>query len=136
MTRFTKPLFVFAAASLCVSAPAMAEDSPVVGSWDTVAKTDFGNFQAVMAFAATAEGYTVEITDVPPEGAPAGPPMESTVSDLVVDGGSFSFKRQLTTPQGPMELTYTGSVEGDALTAEANSAFGAIPVTGTRAAAE
>ena len=124
---------VLAGAALALSAPAMAEDSPVLGSWDTVARTDFGNFQAVMAFASADDGYTVEITDVPVEGAPAGPPMESTVSDLVVDGGNFSFKRQLTTPQGPMELTYTGSVEGDTLTAEANSTFGAIPVTGTRA---
>ena len=132
MTRFTKPIFMLAGAALTMSAPAMAEDSPVVGNWDTVAKTDFGNFQAVMSFAATEEGYAIEMTDVPPEGAPAGPPMESAISDIKVEGNGFSFKRQLSTPQGPMELTYTGSVDGDTLTAEANSAFGAIPVTGTR----
>jgi hypothetical protein len=86
----------------------------------------------VMSFSAIDEGYAIEITDVPPEGAPAGPPMESTISDIKVEGKSFAFKRQLSTPQGPMELTYTGSVDGDTLTAEANSAFGAIPVTGTR----
>ena len=58
--------------------------------------------------------------------------MPSTISDVVVDGAKFSFKRKLTTPQGEMNLTYTGTVDGDALTAEVGSDFGPITMTGTR----
>mgnify|MGYP000462919371 CR=1 FL=1 len=128
------------AAAAFISAPALAADSPVVGTWATVADTQMGKFEATMTVAETDGGYSVDIVDAPmppPPGAPGGPesappPMESEISDVVVDGSSFSFKRKLTTPQGPMELTYTGTVDGDALTGEANSDFGAIPITGTR----
>ena len=51
----------------------------------------------------------------------------------MVDGAQFSFKRKLTTPQGDMTLSYTGTVDGDKLTAEVDTGqFGKIPVTGTR----
>jgi hypothetical protein len=73
------------------------------------------------------------VDQAPAEGAQAMPPMESTISDVHVDGNTFTFKRSLTTPQGPMELAYNGTVTGDALTAQVASSFGNIPVTGTRA---
>ena len=54
-------------------------------------------------------------------------------TDVVVDGASFSFKRKLTTPQGEMNFSYTGTVDGDKMTAEVDTGqFGKIPVTGTR----
>lgn len=113
-----------------IAAPAFAA-SPVVGTWATVADTDFGRFEATLTVAETADGYSVEFVDVPAEGAPPVE-MESEISDVKVDGANFSFTRKLTTPQGPFTLAYTGTVDGDALTAQANSDFGAIPVTGTR----
>ena len=58
--------------------------------------------------------------------------MPSTISDVVVDGAKLTFKRKLTTPQGEMNLTYTASAEGDALTGEIGSDFGPIAMTGTR----
>lgn len=117
-----------------LAAPALAADSPVVGTWNTEAVTDFGTFKATMTVAEAAGAYTVDIKDVPAEGAPPAPPApEGSVSDVVVDGANFSFKRKLTTPQGDMTLSYTGSVEGDKLTAQVDTGqFGTIPVTGTR----
>ena len=127
----------FAALAFAASifaAPAMAQDSAVVGTWDTEAVTDFGTFASTMIVAEGDDGYTIEMIDVAPEAGAAAPPeSESAISDVVVDGDNFSFKRSMTTPQGAMDLSYTGAVEGDALTASIASDFGAIAVTGTRA---
>ena len=125
-----------AGASL-LAVPAWAQSSPVVGTWNTQAVTDFGTFKSTMIVAQAGEAYTVEMQDVPPEGAPPAPEgggmTAGAISDVVVDGANFSFKRKLTTPQGEMNLTYTGKVDGDSLTAEVDTGqFGKLPVTGTR----
>ena len=124
-----------AAAASLIAAPALAADSPVVGTWDTEAATDFGTFKATMTIAEADGGYTIDIKDVPLEGAPPAPPSPpGAITDVVVDGAKFSFKRKLTTPQGELTMTYNGSVDGDKMTAEADiGEFGKIPVTGSRA---
>jgi hypothetical protein len=136
---FRTRIAVALAGAMLVAAPAAAQDSPVVGAWKTTAETEMGKFEATMTVSQTADGYMIAIEDAPIPPPPGGggpeaamPPMESTISDVKVDGSSFSFKRSLTTPQGPMDLNYSGTVSGDALTAEVGSSFGAIPVTGTR----
>src|SRR6186713_3551475 len=124
---------VLAAGASLIAAPALAADSPVVGTWNTEAVTDFGTFKATMTVAEAGGGYTIDIKDVPLEGAPPAPPSPpGAITDVVVDGAKFSFKRKLTTPQGDMQLAYAGVVSGDTFTAEVNSQFGKIPVTGTR----
>ena len=123
-----------AGASL-LAVPAFAQSSPVVGTWNTQAVTDFGTFKSKMIVAQTGGAYTVEMQDVPPEGAPpaeGGGMTPGAITDVVIDGANFSFKRKLTTPQGEMNLTYNGTVEGDALTAEVGSDFGPLKLTGTR----
>ena len=125
-----------AGASL-MAVPAWAQSSPVVGTWNTQAVTDFGTFKSKMIVAQAGGAYTVEMQDVPAEGAPpaegAGGMTPGPITDVVVDGANFSFKRTLTTPQGAMSLSYTGKVEGDNLTAEVDTGqFGKLPVTGTR----
>ena len=125
---------VLAAGASLMAVPALAADSPVVGTWNTEAVTDFGTFKATMTVAEANGTYTVDMKDVPLEGAPPAPPSPpGAITDVVVDGAKISFKRKLTTPQGEMTMTYTGTVEGDKLTAEADiGEFGKIPVTGTR----
>jgi hypothetical protein len=126
------------AGALTFQAPAFAQSSPVLGSWNIEADTPMGKFKSTLTFASQGDAYTVAIKDVPMPAADgsaeAAPPPEGKVSDVVVNGSDFSFKRSLTTPQGEMDLAYKGKVSGDSLTAEANSDFGAIPITGTRAA--
>lgn len=127
-------LAALAAGSSLLAVPALAADSPVVGTWNTEAVTDFGTFKSTMTIAEANGVYTIDIKDVPIEGAPPSPPSPpGAITDVVVDGAKLSFKRKLTTPQGEMNFTYTGTVEGDKLTAEVDTGeFGKIPITGTR----
>lgn len=120
--------------SAMLAAPLAAhEHEAILGNWDTVLETPMGSFEAGLTVAYGEEGYTVQIEDRPPEGGEAMPPMESTISDVAVEGDTVTFLRSLTTPQGPMELTYTLTADGDALSGEAASSFGGVPITGTRA---
>lgn len=121
-----------AAGSLAFAAPALAEDSPVLGTWATEAKTDFGTFKSNWTVAEADGAYTVEVVDAPMEGGPGGPPPESTISDVKVEGNALSFTRSLKMEQGPMDLKYTVTVDGATMTGQANSDFGPIPITGTR----
>jgi hypothetical protein len=133
MSRIFRYAAAFAAASL-LAAPALAQGSPAVGSWATEAMTDFGTFKATLTIAQSGDGYTIEMVDVPqtgPDGQPA-PAMASTISDVSVEGDKFSFKRTIDFQGQAIVLNYSGTVEGDTLTATANSDFGSIPVKGTR----
>ena len=122
-----------AAGASLLATPAFGQSSPLVGAWNTEAVTDFGTFKATLTVSEANGAYTVEMKDVPAEGAPAAPPAAGAISDVVVNGSDFSFKRKLSTPQGEVNLAYTGKVEGDKLTAEVDTGgFGVIPVTGTR----
>jgi hypothetical protein len=123
-----------ALAAASFAAPAVAAGSPVVGSWAVVADVQGQKFESTVTVAEANGAYTVEIKDQPmtgPDGA-AMPPMESKISDVKIDGANFSFKRTLAFGDMPMELAYSGKVDGNALSAEVNSPMGAIPVTGTR----
>ena len=121
-------------AGALIAVPALAADSPVVGTWATVAETQMGNFEATMTVAEAGEGYTVEMVDAPmagPDGQPA-PAMANEISDVKVDGASFSFTRKIDFQGQAIVLAYTGTVDGDTMTAQANSDFGPTPVKGTR----
>lgn len=132
---FNKTVFAALIASATVmAAPANAQSSPAVGSWDTESVTDFGTFKATLIIAESGGAYSVQMVDAPqagPDGQPA-PAMASTISDVAVNGTNFSFKRTIDFQGQPIVLNYTGTVDGNALTATANSDFGAIPVKGTR----
>ena len=122
-----------AGASL-IAAPAWAQSSPVLGTWNTEAVTDFGTFRATMTVTEANGAYSIEMNDVPAEGAPSPPPPAAgSITEVVVSGSDFAFKRKLSTPQGEMQLAYTGKVDGDKLTAQVDTGgFGVLPVTGTR----
>lgn len=132
MIRFRSFASIAAAGSLAFTAPALAQGSPVLGTWATEAKTDFGTFKSNWTVAEEDAAYTVDVVDAPIEGGPGGPPPESTISDVKVEGNTLSFTRSLKMDQGPMNLTYSVTVDGDTMTGEANSDFGPIPITGTR----
>ena len=132
MTRFRLFAAAAVAGSLAFAAPALAEDSPVLGTWATEAKTDFGTFKSNWTVAQADGAYTVEVVDAPMEGGPGGPPPESTISNVKVEANTLSFTRSLKMEQGPMDLKYTVTVDGATMTGQASSDFGPIPITGTR----
>lgn len=114
------------------SGPAFAADA--LGTWNIVADTQMGQFQSTLTVAERDGGYVVEIADVPMEasaGAPAMPPMDSTISDVDVSGSQLNFKRSFTGAFA-MALTYRLVVEGDTLKGEAASDFGPTAISGTR----
>jgi hypothetical protein len=130
---FRKLAFTAALAASTFAMPAQAQSSPVVGTWATAIDVQGTKIESTWIVSQANGAYTVEIKDGPMPGAPEGaPPLPSVISDVVVDGAKLSFKRALTLEQGPMNLTYATTVNGDALSGEINSDFGPIPVTGTR----
>ena len=112
------------AAALLASGTAFAESS-LEGTWETVVQTPQGAMQATMTVAETEEGYAVTIEETPPLGP-------SEISDVVIEGDTFSFTRALSMAQGPMNLAYSGEVDGNELTGTVNSDFGPIPLSGAR----
>jgi hypothetical protein len=119
-------------AALSLAAPLWAADSPV-GAWATTVTVQEMKIESTMTVAQGPSGYTVEIKDGAMPGALAdAAPMPGVISDVVVDGAKFSFKRALTTRQGAMNLAYAGTVTGDSLAGEITSDFGPIPLTGVR----
>ena len=122
------------AGAALLSTPALAADSPVVGTWATEAKSDFGTFKATWTVAQNGDSYTVDVKDQPPEGGggPPGGPPQSTISDVMVDGNTLTFKRELMMGDMTIDLNYTVTVDGDAMTGQTHSDFGDIPITGMR----
>jgi hypothetical protein len=127
---------VFAAAgALFAATPAFAADSPVVGTWATEAKSDFGTFKSTWTVAQNGGAYTIDVKDAPQEGAPGGgdgAPPKSTISNVAVDGGTLTFDRELVMGDMTIKLAYKVTADGNVLTGMTHSDFGDIPITGTR----
>lgn len=116
-------------AAVLFGAGALAQSSPVIGAWTIAADTPQGRFETTLTFSQAGGAYVANLAAVAiPEFAPA----EDVITDVVIDGDSFSFTRTITTPQGPLQIHYSGTVEGDSLAGEASSAGGAAAITGTR----
>lgn len=125
--------FVFAAAAGALFAsPAWAADSPAEGTWAVEARTDFGTLKSDWMLAEADGAWTLEMKDQPMEGGPGGPPPESTIADLKVEGNTLTFNRSLDIGGQAMSFSYTATVDGDSLTGEVKSDLGPIPISGTR----
>ena len=124
-----------AAGALFAATPAFAADSPVVGTWATEAKSDYGTFKSTWTVAENGGAYTIDVKDAPMEGGPGGgdgAPPKSTISDVAVDGNTLTFNRELVMADMTMKLAYKVTVDGNTLTGQTHSDFGDIPITGTR----
>jgi hypothetical protein len=128
-----------AAGALFVSAPAFAADSPVVGTWATEAKSDFGTFKSTWTVTDNNGTYAIDVKDAPMEGGPGGgdggappAPPKSTISDVAVNGNTLTFNRELVMGDMTIKLAYKVTADGNTLTGQTHSDFGDIPITGTR----
>lgn len=128
-----------AAVAAFAAAPALAADSPVVGTWATEAKSDFGTFKSTWTVAQEGGAYTIDVKDAPmaappggdAAGAPPAPP-KSTISDVAVAGNTLTFNRELVMGDMTIKLVYKVTADGNALTGMTHSDFGDIPIIGTR----
>jgi hypothetical protein len=125
--RITAAVFLVLVAAF--AAPAFGQS--FVGQWTATAVTPAGNMSETLTVVKTAGGYEIkaELVGPVPEGAPqAGPG-----SDIVMDGDKFSYKRTVITPDGPLVITYTGTVSGDKFTGTVNlGGFAEAPYNGVR----
>jgi hypothetical protein len=114
--------------SAAFASPAFGQS--FVGQWTATAETPGGNVSETLTVTKTADGYTIkaELAVPPPEGTPqAGPG-----TDIVVDGDKFSYKRTVTTPEGSLVITYTGTVSGDTFKGTVSLGGFEVPYTGVR----
>ena len=124
-----------AAGALFVSAPAFAADSPVVGTWATEAKSDFGTFKSTWTVTDNNGTYAIDVKDAPMDGAPGGgggASPKSTISNVAVSGNTLTFDRELVMGDMTIKLAYKVTADGNTLAGQTHSDFGDIPITGTR----
>lgn len=96
----------------------------VAGTYNTVVKSPMGDQTGT--FTVVAEGDTFT-------GQMAGGMGSMDVVDGKIDGGTLTWKMNMVVPM-PMTLDCEATVDGDTLTGAVNAgAFGAMPLSGTRA---
>lgn len=126
ITRITAVSGVVLVATLAT--PAFGQS--FVGEWTATATTAGGDVSETISVSKTDNGYAITAHLVVPNGTPeAGPGM-----DIVLDGDHFSYKRTLTTPDGSLVITYSGTVSGDTFTGTVDLGFAQAPYTGVRRA--
>jgi len=96
----------------------------VDGTWNISIETPIGTRQATLNIAASGGTLT---------GTQSADGNTGEIADGKVDGNKVSWKVAITNPM-PMTLEFSGTVDGDKISGNANAgAFGALPFTGTRA---
>jgi hypothetical protein len=110
------------------AAPAFGQS--FVGEWTATAVTMGGNVSETVTVVKTTGGYTITAKPVVP--APEGVPQAGPGTGIVLDGDKFSYKRTITTPEGSLVITYTGTVTGDTFTGTVTIGEFTVPYTGVR----
>ena len=111
-----------------LSTPALAQS--FVGDWKATAHVAGGaEASETVHVVKTGDSYaiTAKLIDAAPGTPEAGPG-----TDIVLDGDKFSYHRSVTTPNGALEIKYSGVVTGDTFTGEVDLLGGKIPFTGVR----
>lgn len=117
-------------ATSAFAAPASAQS--FLGEWRASAEAPDGPISETVTVEKTAAGYSVTARDVEPppaEGMSAGPGV-----DVQLEGDTFSYKRIVDTPGGPLEIIYKGTVSGDTFTGtgEITGMGFSVPYNGVR----
>jgi hypothetical protein len=112
-----------------VAAPTFGQS--FIGEWTATATTPGGEVSETLSVAKAAGGYAITATLI---GVPEGTPTAGPGTDIVLDGGRFSYKRVISTPHGEVVLTYSGSVSGDTFTGTAQVGGFEVPYSGVRLA--
>jgi hypothetical protein len=123
--RITAVLTFIVVAGL--ASPAFAQS--FVGTWTASADSPAGKVSETVKCVKTKDGFaiTAKLVGAPEDTPQAGPGME-----IVVNGDSFSYKRTLSTPQGDLVITYSGTVSGNTFAGMAQIGDFKVPYNGVR----
>lgn len=96
----------------------------VDGSWNTLTKSPMGDQVAVMTVESSGDSFA---------GSYSGPMGQVPIKNGKVDGNRLTWQFDITIPM-PMTLDGDAVVDGDTISGTVTAgAFGAFPMTGTRA---
>lgn|SRR5678815_2699571 len=117
---------------LAASFAAPAFGQSFLGEWIATAHTPAGaDVSETITAVKTDKGYEIKVKLVVPP--PAGIPEAGPGTNIVLDGNKFSYERKITTPEGELLITYTGTVSGDTFTGTVNlGGLAEAPYTGVR----
>lgn len=118
MKNLVKSLSIVAC--LALLAACTATSSPGVGAWDVSINTPVGEQGGVWTI--NADGTGIMSTD---QG-------DQAIEGIMLEGNSISFDVDIDAGGQSLSLSFSGTVDGDSLTGEFASDFGAFGVTGTR----
>src|SRR5262245_23051893 len=110
-----------------LAAPAFGQS--FIGEWTATATTPGGEVSEALSVVKTADGYAVTAKLI---GVPEGTPTAGPGVDVVLEGDRFSYKREVTTPDGEVVFTYAGVVSGDKFTGTAEVGGYQVPYNGVR----
>jgi len=116
MMRFSAAIAIVLLVAACASAPS----NPSVGVWNVNINTPVGDQAGVWTLNADGTGIM---------GSDQG---DQAVSGIMYDGNSISFDVDIDAGGQALSLSFSGAVEGDSLTGEFASDFGAFGISGTR----
>ncbi len=114
-----------AAAALAISvlfAPS-AVAAELAGVWNILTQSNAGPRKSVL---------TVDASEAGLSGYIKGERGEAPIDTIAVDGDSFTFVVQMDTAIGAIDLTYKGTLSGDAMEGTIETPMGSRAFTGTR----
>lgn len=107
-------------AMVLVLAGCAASAPPAIGVWNIEMNTPLGAMPAVLTISGDGTGVM------------SGDLGEQNISGIMFDGNAINFTADLEAQGQSISLTFSGTVDGDSLSGEFGSDFGAFGVTGTR----
>lgn len=108
--------------STCITT-LQAAPASVVGQWKLTVETPNGTTNPILTINAAESGYS---------GTYVGPRGSFELTEIKVDGNTFSFPLTITIPIGKLDLQYTGKVEGNRISGSIGNPQGTIPFVGVR----
>ena len=108
------------AAILLLAACAGSSAPPAVGVWDAQMETPIGAQAMVLTIGADGTGIM------------GGDQGDQPISGIVMEGNDVSFDADIDAQGQSITLSFSGTVEGDALTGSFSTPFGDLDVNATR----
>ena len=115
----SKPILLLA----CVLACGGAFAEEFAGEWTLTLDTPRGVRHPTLAISKDGNEYS---------GVYTGRMGPLNIEAIETDGNAFSFPLQITIPIGTIDVHYSGTVEGNAMTGVVSNPRGEVPFTGTR----